>query len=225
MSREKQINRIAQAVQKHNQEAEQALEQLNQFTTLLYSIIKQTVSDLAEAGVDIDELEEKNLGDGKKTLSFEWRKSKWIFIPLVGTGLPDSSVKLGANMELQAGRLIMFEQPIDEPEVGYPLYEFYVFPDGAWYAWGFGWTQRKLDGFDSTKLQDFVLYFFEALLVKDVKEMWPVRSKVDFERARRGLRSQMGFAAFDRAHPPPQPPALSDGEQGDGDEGQMEGHR
>jgi hypothetical protein len=96
-----------------------------------------------------------------------------IIVPLVGAAWPnprDEAQIPGSRFKEPSGRIALFVG--DDPN-SESFYDFLLFSDGAWFAWGYGWP-RVADDIDNT---DFEYMAFEMLasFVKDIHTTWRPR--------------------------------------------------
>jgi hypothetical protein len=111
----------------------------------------------------------------------DWRQALQVFIedwsviivPLVGAAWPnprDEARIATSKFKEPCGRIAMFLG--DDPNAE-SFYDFLIFADGSWFAWGFGWP-RLDDDFERT---DFERMAFELLtsFVKDIHATWRPR--------------------------------------------------
>jgi hypothetical protein len=115
----------------------------------------------------------------------DWRQAMQIYIedwtvivvPLVGAAWPnprDEARISAAKFKEPCGRIALFLG--DDPSTE-SFYDFLIFADGSWFAWGFGWP-RIADDIDSTNFETMA---FELLtsFVKDIHTTWrPRRANV-----------------------------------------------
>lgn len=111
----------------------------------------------------------------------DWRQALQVFIedwnviivPLIGAAWPnprDEARIATAKFKEPCGRIALFIG--DDPQAE-SFYDFLVFADGSWFAWGFGWP-RVADNIEDTNFEQMA---FELLtsFVKDVHTTWRPR--------------------------------------------------
>ncbi len=113
-------------------------------------------------------------GDWRQALQIYIEDWSVIFVPLVGVAWPnprDEARINSAKFKEPCGRIAAFWA--DEPNET-SFYDFLIFPDGSWFAWGYGWP-RTVDNIEST---DFEFMTFEILtsFVKDIHTTWRPRN-------------------------------------------------
>ncbi len=99
-----------------------------------------------------------------------------VIVPLVGSAWPnprDEARINSAKFKELCGRIALFLG--DDPNTE-SFYDFLIFGDGSWFAWGFGWP-RIADDIDAT---DFNRMAFELLtnFVRDIHATWRPRRVV-----------------------------------------------
>jgi hypothetical protein len=111
----------------------------------------------------------------------DWRQALQVFIedwsviivPLVGAAWPnprDDARIAPAKFKESSGRIALFLG--DDPN-GESFYDFLIFADGSWFAWGYGWP-RVADDIENTNFETMA---FELLtsFVKDIHTTWRPR--------------------------------------------------
>jgi hypothetical protein len=96
-----------------------------------------------------------------------------FLVPLIGAARPnprDEARIPGARFKELCGRIALFVG--DEPS-GESFYDFLLFSDGFWFAWGYGWPRESND----IETTDFELMVFDLLasFVKDIHTTWRPR--------------------------------------------------
>ena len=104
-----------------------------------------------------------------------------IFVPLPGVARPNK-----ADEALIAPYL--FKQPAarigafltDAPQ-GTAFYDFLLFEDQSWFAWGYGWPRQQSD-IQSTDFEELALELLHSF-AKDIFTTWDPRETTDLSRA------------------------------------------
>jgi hypothetical protein len=112
-------------------------------------------------------------GDWRQALQLFIEDWSVIIVPLVGSAWPnprDDAKIASARFKESCGRIAFFIG--DDPNAE-SFYDFLIFPDGSWFAWGFGWP-RVADNIESTNFESMG---FELLtsFVKDIHTTWRPR--------------------------------------------------
>jgi hypothetical protein len=150
---------------------------MRDFTRRLYDALETSIRTTTEQGIP---------GFGKPRRiphpSGDWRQAlqiyieDWsvIFVPLVGAAWPnprDEARIHSSKFKEACGRIAAFWA--DEPTET-SFYDFLVFADGSWFAWGYGWPRTS----DTIDRSDFDLMAYELLtsFVKDIHTTWRPRN-------------------------------------------------
>jgi len=149
---------------------------LQDFTRRLYESFEKAVAQTTAAGVP-------GLGKPRRIPhpSGDWRQALQLFIedwtviivPLVGAAWPnprDEARIPPAKFKEPAGRIAMFLG--DDPNAE-SFYDFLLFADGFWFAWGYGWPKTE----DTVEKTPFGRIAVELLtsFVKDIHATWRPR--------------------------------------------------
>lgn len=101
-------------------------------------------------------------------------------VPMIGAARPalrDEPQVTGSRLKELVGRVGVFI-PHDPDQA---LYDFIVFGDGSWFAWGYGWpkAQSSLQGTDFEQLALELLLSFG----RDIFTTWPPRDETSLSAA------------------------------------------
>ena len=112
-------------------------------------------------------------GDWRQALQLYIEDWSVIIVPLVGAAWPnprDEARIQPSKFKESCGRIALFLG--DDPSAE-SFYDFLVFSDGSWFAWGYGWP-RVSDDIEKT---NFEVMCFELLtsFVKDIHTTWRPR--------------------------------------------------
>lgn len=103
-----------------------------------------------------------------------------FIVPLVGAAWPnrrDDAQIPGSRFKEHCGRIALF---VGDDPAGESFYDFLIFSDGFWFAWGYGWP-RIADDIDSTNF-DFMAIDLLASFVRDIHTTWrPRKVQVDYK--------------------------------------------
>ena len=158
-------------------EQRNAIEQIMQsFTGRLYDAFEAAVAQTTASGVP-------GLGKPRRVPhpAGDWRQAMQLFIedwsviivPLVGAAWPnprDEARINAAKFKEPCGRIAFFLG--DEPSTE-SFYDFLIFADGSWFAWGFGWP-RIADDLETTNFETMAFELLTAF-VKDIHTTWRPR--------------------------------------------------
>lgn len=112
-------------------------------------------------------------GGGREGLQIYIGDWSIIFVPLQGYARPnalDQARIPGAQFKDPCARIGVFLT--DDPN-GHAFYDFIIFADGSWFAWGYGWPKQQadLESTDFEALAGELLFSF----VRDIFLTWNVR--------------------------------------------------
>jgi hypothetical protein len=172
-----------------------AIEKLTrEFTRQLFGALESSIQSLSASGVS-------SLGKPRRIAhpAGDWRQAlqiyidEWsvIFVPLLGIGWPnprDEARISPSKFKEHCGRIAVFWA--DEPSET-SFYDFLIFEDGSWFAWGYGWP-RTQDTLEST---DFETMAYELLtsFVRDIHTTWRPRSETTLSQSLDAKRRAFRF--------------------------------
>ncbi|MEO8608182.1 MAG: hypothetical protein ABI690_09890 [Chloroflexota bacterium] len=169
-------------------------QQTSDFADALFSALHQAVYECQERG--LTELGEPRYlehpaGGGRRALQIPIEDWNVIFVPLVGTAWPsirDEAQIPGAAFKELCGRIAVF---IGSESEATSFFDFLIFTNGSWFAWGFGWPKQAATIEDT----DFQALSFELLssFVKDIHMTWRPRSETELGTAMDARRRVFRF--------------------------------
>jgi len=104
-----------------------------------------------------------------------------IFVPLLGLARPnilDEARIPGVQFKEPCGRIAVFLT--DDPS-GNAFYDFLIFQDGSWFAWGYGWPKQQSD-IESTDFEALALELVHSF-IKDIFVTWHTRDTTPLSTA------------------------------------------
>jgi hypothetical protein len=104
-----------------------------------------------------------------------------IFVPLLGYARPnilDEARIPSVQFKEPCGRIAVFLT--DDPN-GNAFYDFLVFQDGSWFAWGYGWPKQQSD-IESTDFEALALELVHSF-IKDIFVTWHTRDATPLSTA------------------------------------------
>ena len=155
-----------------------------EFTEQLFAAFEANIRRAIAEGVP-------NLGEPRRIAhpAKDWRQmlqifiEDWslIFVPLIGAAWPsprDEAKIVTYRFKEPCGRIAVFWA--DDPTEN-SFYDFLIFPEGFWFAWGYGWP-RSQDTLDTT---NFIQITQEMLVsfVKDIHTTWRSRGETTLGNA------------------------------------------
>lgn len=150
---------------------------VKEFSNRLFSAIEGVLADLEASGTP-------GLGKsrrlahpagGREGLQVFVEDWSIIFVPLPGLARPNSLDEARippAQFKENCGRIGVFLT--DEPQVT-AFYDFLIFQDGSWFAWGYGWPKQQSD-IESTDFEALALELIRSF-TKDIFITWHARSQ------------------------------------------------
>lgn len=120
-------------------------------------------------------------GDWRQALQIYIEDWSVIFVPLLGIAWPNprDEARIAANrFKEPCGRIAAFWA--DEPSET-SFYDFLIFEDGSWFAWGYGWPRNQ----DTIESSDFDTMAYEMLtsFVKDIHTTWRPRGETTLSQS------------------------------------------
>src|SRR5690348_2372513 len=174
------INELKKELSERAQQRAAIERHMQTFTRKLYEGFESAVSQAVALGIP-------GLGSPRRIPhpAGDWRQALQLFIedwavlvvPLVGAAWPNprDEAKIAANrFKEPAGRIALFIG--DDPEAE-SFYDFLIFADASWFAWGYGWP-RVSDDMENTDFNRMAIELMTSF-VKDVHTTWrPRRANV-----------------------------------------------
>ncbi len=154
------------------------------FTNRLFAAIESALAELAAA--DVPGLGKSRrlvhpAGGGREGLQVFIDDWSIIFIPLSGLARPnvlDEARIPPAAFKEGCGRIGVFLG--DDPE-SKAFYDFLIFQDGSWFAWGYGWPKQQSD-IGNTDFEGLALELIDSF-VKDIFTVWQAREQTALSSA------------------------------------------
>jgi hypothetical protein len=158
-------------------EQRQRIEQLMEnFTSRLYDGFERAIAQTIASGVPGLSKPRRiphPAGGWRQVLQLPIEDWSVLIVPLIGAAWPnprDEARISPAKFKEPCGRIALFlgDEPTSES-----FYDFLIFADESWFAWGFGWP--RLD--DDIEKTNFETMAFELLtsFVKDIHTTWRPR--------------------------------------------------
>ena len=167
---------------------------MRDFTLRLFDAFEESIRQATELGAP-------NFGKPRRIAhpAGDWRQAlqiyieDWsvIFVPLVGSAWPnprDEAKIVSARFKEPCGRIAAFWA--DEPSET-SFYDFLVFSDGSWFAWGYGWPRTE-DNIDSTDFEHMTLEVLVSF-VRDIHATWRPRGETALSQSLDGKKRAYRF--------------------------------
>ena len=150
---------------------------LREFSNRLFAALEKVVAELQAEGIP-------GLGKTRRLVhpagggreGFQLFIEDWsiIFVPLVGFARPnmrDEARIPPIQFKELCARIAVFLT--DDPQTE-SFYDFIIFQDGSWFAWGYGWPKQQSD-IESTDFEELSLELIYSF-VKDIFITWNTRN-------------------------------------------------
>lgn len=180
MNAETQERLRSQIIQSLNARAElQAIlsENLKVFSSRLFVALENALEGLQEQqviGMGKSRRIAHPAGNGREGLQVFIEDWSIILVPLMGFARPnarDEAVISNALFKEPCARIAVFLT--DDPQ-GRAFYDFIIFQDGSWFAWGYGWPKQQAD-IENTDFDGLALELLHSF-VKDIFTTWNTRT-------------------------------------------------
>ncbi len=186
------INELKKELSRRIEQREQVEQLMQIFTQRLFDNFESAIAQVMATGTP-------GLGKPRRIPhpAGDWRQALQIFIedwsviivPLVGAAWPnprDEARINTAKFKEPCGRIALFLG--DDPSAE-SFYDFLIFSDGSWFAWGYGWP-RIADDINAT---NFEVMAFELLtsFVKDIHTTWRPRKIVGIQNIGTALNQSL----------------------------------
>jgi hypothetical protein len=146
------------------------------FTRSLFEALESFVNEFIEAGVPgLDEPRRYALPTGREALQLSILDYKIIFVPLAGAAWPnirDEARIPSAKFKEECGRIAVF---LGEDPKRVSFYDFLIWGDGSWFAWGYGWP-KQADEYAQTDFRQLAVEL-RSSFVRDIHRTWKTRAE------------------------------------------------
>lgn len=167
---------------------------IQEFTTHLFKAIETVLTAMHESGIPGIGKSRRLVhpaGSGREGLQVFIEDWSIIFVPLPGFARPNSYDEARIppyQFKETCGRIGVFLN--DDPQ-GNAFYDFLIFQDGSWFAWGYGWPKQHADiaGTDFEGLALELLYSF----ARDIFLTWHARAQTSLATALDGKKRAYNF--------------------------------
>jgi hypothetical protein len=181
-SRQTQIDKALEEIESLAAEKHRQREFVNQQTAKFISHLFEALSEvvLEARGRGVADLGEPRMidhpaGGGRRALQIPIEDWSVIFVPLVGMARPnvrDEAQIPGVFFKQSCGRVAVF---IGSDQDTASFYDFLVLPNGAWFAWGYGWP-RQASTIEETDFKLLALGLIGSFM-KDIFVTWRTREE------------------------------------------------
>ncbi len=189
---EDRIDSIVSHLQECEQQTQEVLDKLREFTDLLYTALGKALDAIAQKGFSQSpNVKKSDLANGFKSFTFDWRDFRVAIIPYLYPAYPDGDAKLNPPQEL-LGRIVYFFQRKSDDTTGSALGELYVYPTGMWFAYGLVGTMFERE-ISEEKLWNFVLSLLAQLTFNFTSYHRNIKDTM-FDPTPQGISSPIGFS-------------------------------
>jgi hypothetical protein len=151
-------------------------EQTAAFVDTLFATFQSVIDECRQRGITEfgdPRMIDHPAGGGRRALQVPIEDWSVIFVPLVGLARPnikDEAQIPGSAFKELSGRVAVFIG--SEPDAN-AIYDFLILPNGAWFAWGYGWPRHG----STIEETNFRALCFELLasFAKDIRVTWRPR--------------------------------------------------
>lgn len=153
-------------------------EQTTVFVRELFNALREAVMEARARGqVELGEprLIDHPAGGSRRALQIAIEDWSVIFVPLVGMARPNSRDEAqipGFFFKQNCGRVALF---IGSDQETTSFYDFLILPNGAWFAWGYGWP-RQASTIEDTDFKLLALGLLNSF-IKDIFVTWRTRDE------------------------------------------------
>jgi hypothetical protein len=157
---------------------------INEFSSRLFSAIENVMASIEAAGIPGMGKSRRLVhpaGGGREGLQVFIEDWSIIFVPMPGFARPniaDEARIPPSQFKDACGRIGVFLT--DEPQ-GTAFYDFLIFQDGSWFAWGYGWPKQQSD-IESTDFEGLALELLRSF-AKDIFITWHARAQTALSTA------------------------------------------
>lgn len=149
---------------------------LKEFTSHLFTALETVLADMAAAGIPGIGKTRRLVhpaGKGREGLQVFIEDWSIIFVPMLGFARPnvadEARIPPYQFKEISA-RIGVFLT--DDPE-GHAFYDFIIFQDRSWFAWGYGWPKQHSD-IENTDYEALALELIQSF-AEDIFTTWDTR--------------------------------------------------
>jgi hypothetical protein len=172
------LTEMANAMQSRQQERDEVRQKVAEFTEKLFAGLEKAAKHARDAGIIAYGLPKRlphPAGNGLTILQLFIEDWKVVLVPMVGAARPalkDEAQVPAAKFKEVTGRIVAYIG--DNPSTP-AFYDFLIFGDNSWFAWGYGWPRQS----DDIANTDFEQLGYELLLSfgRDIYKVWSTRAE------------------------------------------------
>ncbi|NDJ75859.1 MAG: hypothetical protein GYB65_06345 [Chloroflexi bacterium] len=176
--KEKQFQELGQVMQRRAHEHDVIARNLKDFASQLFAAIETVLAETQQRGIPGLGKSRRIVhpaGEGREGLQIFIEDWSIIFVPLMGYARPnrDDEARIPPyQFKELCGRIGAFLT--DDPTAD-AFYDFIIFNDESWFAWGYGWPKQQSD-IQSTDFEALALDLIHSF-VKDIFMTWNSREE------------------------------------------------
>ncbi|MBN1286740.1 MAG: hypothetical protein JXB47_15180 [Anaerolineae bacterium] len=146
------------------------------FTRQLFEGLESFIDELIALGVPgVQKARRLKVPTGREALQLQLTGYKILFVRLAEVAWPnlrDEARIPGVKFKEECGRIAVFlsENPDRES-----FYDFLIWADGSWFAWGYGWPKQDSE-LNQTNFRALAAELIQSF-VKDIHRTWKVRDE------------------------------------------------
>lgn len=152
-------------------------ENLQEFSARLFDALERVLAEMAAAGIPGVGKTRRLVhpaGKGREGLQIFIEDWSIIFVPLLGFARPndDDEARIPPyQFKEWCARIAVF---LTDDPAGRAFYDFIIFQDRSWFAWGYGWPKQQSD-IEHTNFEALALELIESF-IQDIFITWHTRS-------------------------------------------------
>ncbi len=180
-----QLRQTLKSLMTARSEERQILESaLQEFSTRLFAALENVLDELKAEGVPgLGKYRRLAHPNAQGREAFQMFVEDWsiIFVPLSGIARPnvlDEALVAQVFFKQSSSRIAVFLS--DDPQ-GEAFYDFLIFTDHSWFAWGYGWPRQQSD-IESTDFDELALGLVHSFS-KDIFTTWHTRAETRLSEA------------------------------------------
>lgn len=169
-------------------------ENLQEFSARLFDALERVLAEMAAAGIPGVGKTRRlahPAGKGREGLQIFIEDWSIIFVPLLGFARPndDDEARIPPyQFKEWCARIAVF---LTDDPAGRAFYDFIIFQDRSWFAWGYGWPKQQSD-IEHTNFEALALELVESF-IQDIFITWHTRADTSLALALDARRRAYSF--------------------------------
>jgi len=182
--RQRMFDALDRVMREHDQTRQRLDALLRDFSSRLFSALEKALAEISARGtpgIGKSRRLSHPSGGGREGLQIYIEDWSIIFVPMLSFARPNTADEARIppyQFKELCGRIGVFLT--DDPQ-GTAFYDFIIFQDASWFAWGYGWPKQQ-DAIEST---DFEALAWELLhsFTRDIAVTWNTRGETSLATA------------------------------------------